>query len=170
MEKIKEAGMVVGMHAGIDSYDSEVIFKQEKTNIESVYGKTVKTNRHHFLKFDINKSVQVWQNCDIQNDFTLGYSEREGFRCGTCHEYYLFDLKNDRISTVKEHPLIVMDVTLFEHRGLNIETALTTIEKLYERCQAVGGDFVILWHNDKLIREYEKRYRDVYCKFLERNS
>ena len=30
MEKIKEEGMVVGIHGGLDSYDNEFIYKQEK--------------------------------------------------------------------------------------------------------------------------------------------
>lgn len=168
MEKIKEEGMVVGIHGGLDSYDNEFIYKQEKKNIESVYGSVVTTNRQHFLKFDINKTLHVWQDCNVQIDSTLGYAEREGFRCGTCHEYHLFDLKNDCISTVKERPLIVMDVTLFEYRGLNIEAALSNMEKLYERCKAVGGEFVILWHNENLFRDYINRFEQVYCRFLEK--
>jgi hypothetical protein len=69
-------------------------------------------------------------------------------------------LKNDFISTVKERPLIL----------IGIETALTNIEKLCERFQFVGGDFVILWHNENLFRDYEKSIGDVFCNFLERNS
>ena len=170
MEKINEAGMVVGMHGGLDSYNNELIFKEEKHNVEKVYGNTINENRQHFLKFDINKTLEIWQNGHIEMDSTIGYAEREGFRCGTCHEYYLFDLKNDRVSNVKERPLTAMDVTLFEYRGLSIESALTNMEKLYNRCEAVGGNFVILWHNENLFRDYGKKFNDVYCKFLIRNS
>lgn len=167
MDKIIDAGMIVGMHGGYDSYNNEIIFQHEKENIEAVYGETVKSGRQHFLRFDINKTINVWQNCGVKNDSTLGYNEREGFRCGTCHEYYLYDLKNDCISTVQEHPLIVMEKTLFTYRKQNIVTALANIEKLYARCKAVEGDFVILWHNEMVFREYEIRFRDVYCKFIE---
>jgi hypothetical protein len=166
MDTIKDAGMIVGMHGGYDSYNNDKILKQEKEKIELVYGGIINTNRQHFLRFDINKTIQVWQSCSLQNDSTLGYAEREGFRCGTCHEYYLFDLKNDCLSTVKERPLIVMEGTLFEYRGKNIESALSIIEKLYDRCQAVGGDFVILWHNGTVFRDYEDKFTKVYCEFI----
>ena len=168
MNTIIDAGMIVGIHGGYDSYNNDKIFKQEKNNIESVYGGIISTCRQHFIRFDINATIQVWQSCNVQNDSTLGYAEREGFRCSTCHEYYLFDLKNDCISTVKESPLIVMEGTLFEYRGKNIESALAIIEKLYDRCQAVGGNFVILWHNGTVYREYEKRFKEVYCKFIKK--
>ena len=167
MDIIKEAGMIVGIHGGYDSYDNEDIFKHEKENIESVCGKVVHSGRQHYLRFGINKSLHVWEKCGISNDSTLGYPEREGFRCGTCHEYLLYDLKNDRISTVREHPPIVMDKTLFEFSTLNKETALAKIRKLYTRCQAVEGDFVILWHNAMVFRDYELRFREVYCTFIE---
>jgi hypothetical protein len=167
---IKDANMTIGMHGGYDSYDNEEIFKKEKENIESVYGKVIMIVRQHFLMFNINKTLQIWQNCKILKDSTLGYSEREGFRCGTCHEYFLYDLKNDCRSTVQEHPLIVMEKTLFGDSGHNIKTALSKIEKLYARCLAVEGDFVILWHNEFVFRDYEIRFREVYCKFLEKIS
>jgi hypothetical protein len=167
MKMIKDAGMIVGMHGSHDSYDNELNFNREKENIESVSGEVVKTGRQHFLRFDINKTLSVWQSCGVQNDSTLGYAEQEGFRCGTCHEYYLYDLKNDCVSTVKEHPLIVMEGTLFGYRGQNNESSLKNIERLYTRCQAVEGDFVILWHNHSVFREYEKKFNEIYCRFME---
>jgi len=167
MNKIRDAEMIIGMHGGYDSYNNELNYQHEKENIELVYGEAVKTGRQHFLRFDINKTIPVWQKCGLKNDSTLGYAEREGFRCGTCHEYYLYDLENDFTSTVKERPLIVMDGTLLEYRGQSIETAFAILEKLNKRCQAVEGNFVILWHNHSMFRDYENIFRDVYCKFLE---
>jgi hypothetical protein len=166
MQKIREAGMVIGIHGGFNSYNSELVFQNEKRNIESIYGEPVISGRQHFLQFDINKTIQVWQNCGLKIDSTLGFAEREGFRCGTSHEFYLYDLKNDCITNVKEHPLIVMEGTLFFYRNQSIESAISNIEKLYKRCQAVEGDFVILWHNHNLFREYKERFTEVYCKFI----
>jgi hypothetical protein len=170
MEIIKDAGMTVGIHGGYDSYNNDEIYQQEKNNIETVYGEAVTTSRQHFLRFDINNTTHVLQNCNVQNDSTLGYAEREGFRCGTCHEYFLYDLKNDCISTVKESPLIVMEGTLLHYRRQQMETALTICENLYERCQAVEGDFIILWHNQMMYRDYEKIFSEFYCKLLEKIS
>jgi hypothetical protein len=170
MELVSEKGMKVGMHGGFDSYNNGQIFRQEKEDLESVYGSSLNTGRQHFLRYDINLTLQIWQDNGIESDSTLGYPEREGFRCGTCHEYYLYDLKNDIKSTVKEKPLIVMEGTLFQYRGLNIEKSVGSIRKLYQRCQAVEGDMVILWHNHSLFRDYEDKFRGVYCKFIEEIS
>jgi hypothetical protein len=168
MNLIKEAGMVVGIHGGLNSFNDVFIFEREKQNLEKVYGNCITRGRQHYLKFDINSTINVWQKSGIKSDTTLGYAEREGFRCGTCHEYFLYDFAADNTSSVLERPLIVMEVTLFGYRNLSIESSYSAAEKLYKRCHAVEGDFVLLWHNYNLFREYETRFKEVYCKFLEK--
>lgn len=163
---ISSAGMIIGVHGGYDSYNNEQVFKQEKKDIESIYNENITKGRQHYLRFDINNTIKVWHNCGMKQDSTLGYAEREGFRCGTCHEYYLYDFQKDNVSEIKERPLIVMDKTLFEYRGMSIEEARVAIGKLKDRCLAVGGNFVINWHNECLFRDYENRYRKVYCNSI----
>lgn len=147
---IKEMGMTLGMHGSLESYNDGNVFRREKESIEAIWNRKISLVRQHFLLFDVRKTLQIWQSNGITNDSSLGYAEREGFRCGTCHEYYLYNLIDDHISTVKENPLIVMDVTLFEYRRFNLETAINRIDKLFNRCKAVEGNFTILWHNNNL--------------------
>ena len=99
-------------------------------------------------------------------DDTLGYADHEGFRCGTCHEYPLYDLKKDQPLTVIERPLIAMDATLMEYRGLTCADSLKILKQLFLRCYAVEGDFVLLWHNDSLFREWEPWFEQVYRPFI----
>ncbi len=168
MDLIRDAGMQVGMHGGLTSYNNSKIFKREKEDLERVYGGSLNYGRQHFLGFDVDHTISVWQDNGIENDSTLGFAEHEGFRCGTCHEYNLYDLKNDRQSTVRESPLIVMEWTLFHYRRKNIEDSLAIIDKLYQRCQSVEGDFVILWHPHSIIRDYRDKFHSIYVKFIER--
>ena len=103
----------------------------------------------------------------IRHDSTLGFAEREGFRCGTCHPYPLYDWQQQQESSVIEHPLIVMDGSLIEYRQLDPPTARAQIRRLHNQCMAVEGDMVILWHNHTTIREFEEYYRKVYLAFLQ---
>ena len=56
-----------------------------------------------------------------------------------------------------------MDRTLFSYMGLSKEQALGEVEKLTDRCRAVGGVFTILWHNDAFLDPF---YRGVYLDLL----
>lgn len=166
MDLVTDANMIVGMHGGYNSFCNNEIFQQEKNDIEIVTNTDTTSGRQHYLMFDIHTTIHVWQNSHFLLDSTLGYAEREGFRCGTCHEYFLYDHKHDCVSTVKERPLIVMDRTLFEYRGLSIESALDTLYRLNSRCQDVEGDFVMVWHNESMFRDYEDKFLNVYCEFI----
>jgi hypothetical protein len=83
----------------------------------------------------------------FQIDSTLGFSKHEGFRRATCHPFRLFDLYANRSLDVWEMPLVVMDTTLFSHRGLSPDEATEQIQAVFDSVKRVGGCAVLLWHN-----------------------
>ena len=166
IKDLQSQGASVGLHGSLYSFADKVIFTIEKSRFEGVSGCEVAAVRQHFLRFNVRKTPQIWQECGIRSDSTLGFPEREGFRCGTCHPYPLYDIENDCALEVVEHPLVAMDTTLFQYRELTEEEAFASISRLYERCKAVEGDFVLLWHNTTMFGELKSWYENVYLKFL----
>ena len=166
IKELRSQGVTVGLHGGLYSYSDKVAFTMEKSRLEAVCGREVASVRQHFLCFDAYKTPKVWQECGIRSDSTLGFPEREGFRCGTCHPYPLYDIENDCALEVVEQPLIVMDTTLFQYRELAEDEAFGNICKLYDRCLSVEGDFVMLWHNTTMFGELKSWYENVYLRFL----
>ena len=167
IERVISAGKSIGLHGGLDSYSTVDVFVEEKNNLKNVTNCEIDSSRQHFLKFDVHSTPQVWQKSGIRHDSTLGFPEHEGFRCGTCHPYRLYDVENECVTDVVEHPLIAMDTTLFQYRNLTEEEAYASICRLYDRCFAVEGDFVLLWHNTTMFGELESWYRNIYLKFIE---
>jgi len=165
IERIQEAGLKVGLHGSYRSYDNTELFAVEKARLEKIAGAPVAHNRQHYLRFGPN-TLDVWQKAGITDDYTLGFAEQPGFRCGTCHPYPLYDLANDCPTNIIEHPLIVMDGSLFDYLRLNIPDSNILIERLRQRCEAVEGDFVILWHNHLLSRSYRELFENIYLPFL----
>ncbi len=188
LEKIRQAGMFIGLHGSFESYNQPERFNQEKSRLENLCQTTIDSCRQHFLRFTLQRdlrnyaiirqdrqstmevhhrnTLQVWQAAGICHDYTLGYAEQAGFRCGTCHPYPLYDLDNDCLTNIIEHPLIVMDGSLFDYLQLNAEQSNVLISKLIKRCRAVEGDFIMLWHNHLLSRNYRQLYQDVYLHTL----
>jgi hypothetical protein len=159
---------VIGIHGSYKSADNAGRLCLELERLESclAYPKLSLTHaRQHFLRARFTgspNSLDLWRQAGITDDYTLGFAERCGFRCGTCHPYPLYDVRNDRVTEIIEHPLIVMDGTLFDYMKLSVEEAKELVMKLKQRCFDVEGDFVILWHNHATTREFEPYFREVY--------
>lgn len=165
IDTILEADMKVGLHGSYRSYDNTELFDVEKARLVKIAGAPITHSRQHYLRFGA-ETLSVWQACGITDDYTLCYAEQPGFRCGTCHPYPLYDLANDCATNITEHPLIVMDGSLMEYLHASMEESNDIIDRLRARCEAVEGDFIILWHNHLLSRNYRDSYHNIYLHQL----
>jgi len=50
-------------------------------------------------------------------DSTLTYPEKEGFRCGTCYKYSVFNILTRKKLKLKEMPLEVMEGSLVNYQN-----------------------------------------------------
>ena len=147
--------------------------------MEQLLHQEVTAGRQHYLRFACGTpagpppetepsqrtgTLQVWAQNGMTDDYTLGFAEQVGFRCGTCHPYPLYDLEKDEPTAVMEHPLIVMDGTLWDYMNLSVDQSNEWIARPRRRCAAVEGDFVILWHNHLLGRNYREAYQSIYLQ------
>ena len=155
----------IGLHGSYPSANDLQCLQKEKQNLSKLCDEEVRISRQHYLRTffaDDPNSLDLWRNAGITDDYTLGFAERCGFRCGTCHPYPLYDVRHDKGTDIIEHPLIVMDGTLFDYMKLSVGDARTLTQRLKQCCLDVEGDFVILWHNHATTREMKPYYEGVY--------
>ena len=123
--------------------------------------------RAHFLRWESGASPRIWADAGLGYDSTLGYAERPGFRCGTCRPFPLYDLEARVELGLWERPLVLMDGSLTDPKYLGLapdgEEARGTVLELRERCRRVGGEFVILWHQNRLTTP---EHRELYTAAL----
>jgi len=99
-------------------------------------------------------------------DSTLTYPEKEGFRCGTCYGYSVFNILTRKKLKLKEVPLEVMEGSLVNYQNLPPEKAEKKIIKLMEKVKKYNGSFVLLWHNSSFSGELWEKYKIVYEEIL----
>lgn len=160
----------IGLHGSYPSANDLQCLQKEKQNLSKLCDEEIRISRQHYLRTffaDDPNSLELWRQAGITDDYTLGFAERCGFRCGTCHPYPLYDVRNDRVTNIIEHPLIVMDGTLFDYMKLSVEEAKKLVMKLKQRCFDVEGDFIILWHNHATTREFKPYYKQVYLPLID---
>jgi hypothetical protein len=118
-------GYQIGIHPSFESWKDLGMFLAEKQKLEEAIGKAVKISRQHFLRFSFPETAAIIDELGLEEDSTIGYAERIGFRCGTGFPYHLYDFKNERPYKFLEHPLVFMDSALFyesDHDPQKFET------------------------------------------------
>jgi hypothetical protein len=150
-------GHKIGLHASYYSLNKPDKLLKEKFKLENSYGQNVDIVRSHYLRLKTPTSWIEWQAVGIKRDTSYGFSEHEGFRCGTCFPFQHFDINKDKSMDIVEEPLIIMDTTLKGFRKLNINQAKQTIIQLASLCKFVNGSFSLLWHNTSFFRDWQDR-------------
>ena len=152
LKSAESRGHRIGLHPGYSTYNDPDRFAAEKRRVEKILSIKVERIRQHYLRMNVPSTWRIWQENGISGDGTLGFADRNGFRAGTCHTYFLFDLENRCELGVRETPLIVMDGALKAdfNEALNPDQAIEKAIHLANLCKKYGGTFSLLWHNSSV--------------------
>jgi hypothetical protein len=108
----------------------------------------------------------MWESSGLSEDSTLGYPEFEGFRCGICHDFPVFDTRQRKMLHLREKPLIAMDVTLAQYRKYSAEQASESLLQLRQKVEKHQGDFTLLWHNSSWNTPFWEDWKTVFRSFI----
>ncbi len=144
----------------------------EKERLENISQKKITKSRQHFLKFSLPDTYLNLLSAGITEDYSMGFAEMAGFRAGTCHPFYFYDLKNEKSTNLKLFPVTCMEVTFMDYLQMPPEEALQNIYKLMKEVENVKGTFVSIWHNNTIIKTSAAKHwhwaHDQMLKKLER--
>lgn len=169
-EKIRSRGHLIGFHPSYNSYNNQKQWEEEYFILSTEISQKVKIGRQHYLRFEIPTTWQIWEDNNMEWDSTLSYADKEGFRCGTCYEYSVFNILSRKKLKLKEMPLEVMEGSLVIYQKLPPEKVEEKITKLIEKVKKYNGSFVLLWHNSSFNSEFWARYQGIYEKIVSINK
>jgi len=166
-KQIKDRGHIVGYHPSYDAYNNHDIFRRDKQRIEEITNTKLEVGRQHYLRFEVPTTWQIWEDNGMVWDSTLGYADKEGFRCGICYEYSVFNILTREKLRLKEKPLMVMDGSFASYQeGVSPMQMKNEILSLINITKKYQGEFVFLWHNSSFNTQEWKSYQDIYREVL----
>lgn len=157
IQNIKRRNHIIGLHPSFNSYNDTEMFASEKQALEKVANMQVVEGRQHYLRFEVPTTWQIWEDNGMQLDSTCGYADKEGYRCGTGHEFSVFNILTRKKLKLKERALLVMDGTLFAYNDYKNNY----IDKVLDLKNNSG--FTILWHNSS---DHQSEYDKILHKLL----
>lgn len=168
MERIASRGHEIGLHPGYNTYESRARIASGKRRLQSILDQAglrqqVTGGRHHYLRWS-TRTPENWEAAGLAYDSTLSYAECAGFRCGTCHEYPMYDLHRRMPLRVRQRALICMEASVLRYMGYGVgEHALEKMMKLKAAASRVRGNFTLLWHNSAFDSAVA---REMYCQII----
>ena len=157
MCRIHARGHEIGLHPSYGSYQKPEVIRAEAGRLRRIareegIEQPEWGGRMHYLRWEQPATLRAWADAGMTYDSTLGYADRPGFRCGTCHEYPAFDPVDGQALPLRVRPLVAMECTVMAPRYMGLgagDAALAKFVQLKNACQAVGGCFTLLWHNSQ---------------------
>lgn len=160
ISRIIKRGHEIGFHPSYSTATNRSIWNKEFNKLKNTNPNLhITGGRQHYLRFKIPYTWRFWAEKRFKYDCTLGFADYSGFRCGTCYEFQVYDLLEKSILPIKERPLIVMERTVIDQDYMGIESYDKVFEhvcNLKNCCRLFNGDFTILWHNNRLLKNRDK--------------
>ncbi len=157
----------VGIHPGVASHSSLSTLKEEIRRLQFITEKKVSHARMHYLKMDGAETYRNLLQCEIENDYTMGFADAVGFKSGTALSHYWFDFKTEKETALLLHPFVAMDATLNRYIKLSAEEAVVKLKELKHTCERLQVPFCLLWHNESFSECNEwKGWKEVVAEVM----
>jgi peptidoglycan/xylan/chitin deacetylase (PgdA/CDA1 family) len=168
MERMSTRGHLIGLHGSYNSYNHYTLLKNEYDHLKQVMDKAhikqdLESSRQHYLRWDSSVTPYLLNKVGLKYDTTLTHAGYPGFRCGTCYEFPMYDLKNRQELKLIQRPLVVMEASILEYLGLSYQDGVSRILSLANECKKFNGTFSLLWHNSEL---ETKKKKELYSEVL----
>ena len=165
--EIKKREHYIGIHPTYNAYNNNEQFKKEKKELELNLNTAITFGREHYLRFEVPTTWQIWEDNGMKWDSTLSFADKEGFRCGVCYEYSVFNILTRKKLNLKERPLIVMEGSFATYQPtMKPEDMESKIIQLINEVKKYNGKFIFLWHNSSFNTAIWKKYKNIYEKVV----
>ena len=166
LRDIYARGHEIGIHPGYHTYKhpeemTRTVTALRRALAEEGIDQPLIGGRQHYLRWETPTTARLWDDNGLSYDSTLCFAECPGFRCGTCHEYPLYDLEQRCSLKLRERPLIMMECSIIARRYLGLGysgKALALMLRYRDICHRFGGNFTLLWHNSHLTTASDRQF------------
>lgn len=153
----------VGIHPSYRSFNKINTVKQEINLLKETINEEITQSRFHYLRFSFPESFQILNDLGINYDYSMGYTDRVGFRAGTCTPFNFYDLENEIATQLIVVPFCYMDGVLNDHFKYSCKSSIEIIRNLKNNVKYVNGQFTSIWHNESLSNlDRWKGWRSVF--------
>lgn len=154
IKRIKKSGFIIGLHPGYDSWNNEILLRNQLRDLSTKIGESVTTCRQHWLRFSWIYTWCAQEQAGLQLDTTLMFNDRPGFRISAAVKYHPWKSAESSLFKLSSLPTILMDSHFYDYRKLNNNEREIEMKKWIDEIRYVHGQAAVLWHPHTLTNTY----------------
>ena len=135
----------IGLKISFFAVEKFEILKKEKKNIEAIINTSLEHSRNSFSKLNLPQCYRNLVDLEINNDYSMGYVSKLGFRAGTCTPFLFYDIDYEIQTPLVINTFHLMDYSLLRHRSQLDKKE--TLQKIITEVMKVNGTFTPVFHN-----------------------
>jgi len=154
---------LTGIHPSFASNFNTQQLKIEIARLGGITHKEVVHSRQHFGMLKFPTTYKNLIQSGIKNDYSLGYTNINGFRASVCNPFKWYDIVLEQESPLELHPFCLGDVCLDKQSGSDTSKAIEIVASYVKTIKFFNGQFIIVFHNDMLANNPKgQQWRALY--------
>ncbi|NQX76777.1 polysaccharide deacetylase family protein [Gilvibacter sp.] len=138
--------------------------KEEKRRLEAITNRPVACSINASGVLNIPDILRALVDLEVDENYSMGYSDTPGFRAGTSRPFYFYDLDFEVQTPLRLVPYSIAQTAL---ENLTTEEIETLVKEYKSGLMNVGGSLVMLMRNDTFALSFDNRFwRTLYTQHL----
>lgn len=152
----------IGLLLGYEAIFDLKTLKKEKLRWEQIANRELEMAMTNDYGINLPDLYNNYDAVEIANDYSMCFSDKIGFRAGTCTSFRYYELKLERISPLKIHPAAFNSHSFVPSSFFEVKTNL---ERLKAEIESVDGELIMIYKNTDFS---EEKRRDKFIQILEK--
>ncbi len=164
LNELNKNNITIGLHPSYDSFVDEQLLVAEQKRLSKNSGTEITASRQHYLRFNIKTTPKQLIKAGIQFDFTMGWSDKVGFRAATTLPFYYYDFETESELPLLAVPFSAMDGAYYEHQNSSAGPAYEKLMEIAAMVKSVNGLFITVTHDRSFSDAIAPGWKDLYQK------
>jgi len=164
LQYLNKNKIIIGLHPSYDSSLNSNLLEEEQKLLSKNSETEIIASRQHFLRFNIKTTPKQLIKAGIKYDFTMGWSDKIGFRAATTLPFYYYDFESESELPLLAVPFVAMDGAYYEHGNVSAIPAFEKLMEIAAMVKSVNGLFITVNHDRSFSDTIAPGWKDLYLK------
>ncbi len=148
----------IGLHPSFGSNFEQKKLRKELARLGNITHRFISRSRQHFSMLRFPHTYKDILQAGLSQDYSMGYTNYNGFRASYCYPYRWYSLDIEAASTLMIHPYCMSEVTLAADAAKKSVSMLQIANELVNEVRQHRGQFISIFHNHMFTDEMQKFY------------